>query len=575
MENEKSIIKKIFLILTKKEKNYYYLYLLFLLIASIFQILGIGSIIPLTSIFLNNETDSQLVQHLRDIFNLSNEYNNFEIILVFTTITIILSNIIFLLSAYLSTKINFRVEQNVRERLFKYYIKGNFSDFFKTDTSLLMNLIITETQRFSGQVLMPLADIISRLVVLLFMIVLLLFLVPFKALISIGALILFYIFLFNIIKGKITANNKAFTEKNKNLIKTTSDIFKSFREIKIYGLESKFLSQIINTVKAIQKIKFFSVFIAVSPRFFLEILIFLIIFFYFITIGDFSNNQQLSLLAMLGYSFFKILPTLQGIFTQTVVYNSHKNSVNEIYSKLTSIQENYTDSENIFKNYQNGNFQNIKSIKLKNISFNYDKKEIFKNIDLEINKGEKIGLVGPTGTGKSTLINIILGILKPDSGSVFINDTKINEKNLLNEIKNLVAIIPQSASLLEDTILNNIILGDKFDKEKFNDVLKKSHVDDFVNSKNNSPNDQIHGSGLNLSGGQLQRILIARALYKEPRILIIDEGFNQLDNATEEKILKNILSIKDLIIIVVYHNFMKKEILDKVYSIKNSKLLKI
>ena len=334
MENEKSIIKKIFLILTKKEKNYYYLYLLFLLIASIFQILGIGSIIPLTSIFLNNETDSQLVQHLRDIFNLSNEYNNFEIILVFTTITIILSNIIFLLSAYLSTKINFRVEQNVRERLFKYYIKGNFSDFFKTDTSLLMNLIITETQRFSGQVLMPLADIISRLVVLLFMIVLLLFLVPFKALISIGALILFYIFLFNIIKGKITANNKAFTEKNKNLIKTTSDIFKSFREIKIYGLESKFLSQIINTVKAIQKIKFFSVFIAVSPRFFLEILIFLIIFFYFITIGDFSNNQQLSLLAMLGYSFFKILPTLQGIFTQTVVYNSHKNSVNEIYSKL-------------------------------------------------------------------------------------------------------------------------------------------------------------------------------------------------------------------------------------------------
>ena len=82
MENEKSIIKKIFLILTKKEKNYYYLYLLFLLIASFFQILGIGSIIPLTSIFLNNETDSQLVQHLRDIFNLSNEYNNFEIILV-------------------------------------------------------------------------------------------------------------------------------------------------------------------------------------------------------------------------------------------------------------------------------------------------------------------------------------------------------------------------------------------------------------------------------------------------------------------------------------------------------------
>jgi ABC-type bacteriocin/lantibiotic exporter with double-glycine peptidase domain len=131
------------------------------------------------------------------------------------------------------------------------------------------------------------------------------------------------------------------------------------------------------------------------------------------------------------------------------------------------------------------------------------------------------------------------------------------------------------ASILEDTILNNIILGDYYDKEIFNKILDKSLVSNFVDSKNLTINDKIHGTGQNLSGGQIQRLLIARALYRQPKILIIDEGFNQLDNETENKILDSIFEIKDLIIVVIYHNFLKKDMLDKIYTIRDLKLSKI
>ena len=142
-------------------------------------------------------------------------------------------------------------------------------------------------------------------------------------------------------------------------------------------------------------------------------------------------------------------------------------------------------------------------------------------------------------------------------------------------MKNFVSIIPQMSSIIEDTIVNNIILGDYYDKELLNKILDKSLVSNFVDNKNLTINDIIHVSGQNLSGGQIQKILIARALYKQPKILIIDEGFNQLDNKTENDILDSIFEIKDLIIVVIYHNFLKKNMLDKIYTIKDLKLLKL
>lgn len=573
MEKKKNTLEKLFFLLLKEHKKYYFFYIILLLIASFLQVIGIGSMLPLTSAFFNNGAESVIINFLRDTFELQNNVSNFKIILVFTTFTIIFSNIVFLISAYASTKINFLVEQNIREELFKFYINGNFSNFFETNKSLLMNLIITETQRLSGQVLMPLADIISRIVIVIFLVTFLFFVVPIKVILLIGCLIIFYVFIFLSIKKKISKNNKLLSIKNENVIKLMNDVFSSFREIKIYGLENKFLKQIFESTRQIQKMKFFSTFVSISPRFILEILIFLIILTYFITAGEQYDEKHLSLMTVLGYSLFKILPTLQGIFTLTVVYNSHKNSVSEIYSKLQNFKttnKNLPDKKLFFNKKDK-----INNIKLLNIDFSFNSKKIFQDLNLEILQGEKIGLIGPTGSGKSTLTNILLGILKPQNGKVYINDKNIDSEALLEEMKNFVAIIPQTASILEDTILNNIILGDYYDKESFNKILDISLVSNFVDSQNLSINEKIHGSGQNLSGGQLQRILIARALYKKPKILIIDEGFNQLDNKTENKILESILEIKDLTIIVIYHNFLKKDMLDKIYTIKDLKLLKI
>ena len=572
MIKEKNILEKLLFLLLSRHKKYYFYFIILLLIASILQVIGIGSLIPLASAFFNNGSETVIINFLRDVFEFQNNSSNFKIILFFTTFIIILSNIIFLISAYASTKINFLIEQNLREELFKFYINGNVSNFLKTNKNLLMNLIILETQRFSGQVLIPLADIISRVVILFFLVLFLFFIAPIKVILSLTYLIIFYFFLFYLIRKKINKNNKLLSEKNENVFKVMTDIFNSFREIKIYGLENKFLKKAFESTRKIQEIKFFSTFISICPRYILEILIFFSILIYFITAGNQYDEKYFGLMTVLGYSLFKILPTVQGIFTQLIVFNSNKNSVNEIYSKLRGFNTNINfEKRELFFN----KYDKINSIKLSNISFGFNSKKIFQDLDLEIFRGEKIGIIGPTGIGKSTLINILLGILKPQNGKIYINDKDIGHEILLEEMKNFVSIIPQMSSIIEDTIVNNIILGDYYDKELLNKILDKSLVSNFVDNKNLTINDIIHVSGQNLSGGQIQKILIARALYKQPKILIIDEGFNQLDNKTENDILDSIFEIKDLIIVVIYHNFLKKNMLDKIYTIKDLKLLKL
>ena len=565
-----SFISKLKFILPKKYRIAYLVYIFSLILGLVLQLIGISSLAPLFSSYFGESVDPSYYSYISSFINTDN-INSFSFILTFTTVAIIISNLIFLFSAYLSAKIAFSVESYIRSKLFQFYIFNGYSNFIKTGSSSFLSLIINETQRFTSQVLIPLADIIARGVLVIGILVLLLVMAFKPTLYMIIFLIIFYMVFFSNIRKRIKENNIILSRQNEGLIKIINDIIKSFKEIKIYSLESRYSKNLIQIVTKIQKIRFFTTFFSLSPRYYLEILLFLALYLFFIMNNSNSTNfLELSILPVLGYSFFKILPSVQGAFAQYIVIKSNINSLNEIYKNIILMNNNTRiDKKN---NSTNFSYDKFKSLEIKKINFRYDKKIIFKNLDFKISRGEKIGIVGPSGVGKSTLLYILTGLLNTENSEIYLNNSKTNSEEILEMCKKSLAIIPQNASLMEDTILNNILLEQKLDEEKLNGALEFAEANDFIEKLDKKLDTVIHSSNNNLSGGQIQRIAIARALYRNPEILIIDEGFNQLDSESELKLLKKINNHENLTVIMVYHKISNQIKLDNIYNIENYEL---
>ncbi|EHR1320558.1 ABC-type lipopolysaccharide transporter PglK, partial [Campylobacter jejuni] len=205
--------------------------------------------------------------------------------------------------------------------------------------------------------------------------------------------------------------------------------------------------------------------------------------------------------------------------------------------------------------------------------FGYEgKKYLFKNLNLNIKKGEKIAFIGESGCGKSTLVDLIIGLLKPKEGQILIDEQELNANNTKN-YRQKIGYIPQNIYLFNDSIAKNITFGDAVDEEKLNRVIKQANLEHFIKNLSQGVQTKVGDGGSNLSGGQKQRIAIARALYLEPEILVLDEATSALDTQSEAKIMDEIYKIsKDKTMIIIAHRLSTITQCDKVYRLEHGKL---
>ncbi|HEE9026728.1 TPA: ABC-type lipopolysaccharide transporter PglK, partial [Campylobacter jejuni] len=212
-------------------------------------------------------------------------------------------------------------------------------------------------------------------------------------------------------------------------------------------------------------------------------------------------------------------------------------------------------------------------LKICNLSFGYEgKKHLFKNLNLNIKKGEKIAFIGESGCGKSTLVDLIIGLLKPKEGQILIDEQELNANNTKN-YRQKIGYIPQNIYLFNDSIAKNITFGDAVDEEKLNRVIKQANLEHFIKNLSQGVQTKVGDGGSNLSGGQKQRIAIARALYLEPEILVLDEATSALDTQSEAKIMDEIYKIsKDKTMIIIAHRLSTITQCDKVYRLEHGKL---
>ena len=545
------------------------------LINAIFEILSIGLIIPFISIFID-KTD-----FLKENFNFLSTYSKEEYVLIILILFIILFSIknIFLLLAN-KKKIDFSHNLNVylTEKLYSKYINKRF-DFYiiKNSSELTRNLLI-EIPTFCYSATISIINLITQSILFFTILIFLLIYNPLVTII-VGLIMITLGSIIIIIQQK---KLKLFTlvrqEQQKMMLKLINESIGNIKEIILSKMQSLFSKKFffhLNENANVGKLKDFYFII---PRPSLEILVIFMLFLsvFFLVKFNYSLEEVFIVLGVFSFASLKLIPAITAILQSIQNLRNNQPVISllnkELFNNDYDIYEIKKET-NLIKRKEKLEFNIIKfnDMNFKYLNSNY----IFKDINLEIKRGEKIGIVGKTGSGKTTLVNLLIGLLTPSKGKIYIDDKNIFE-NLSNWQKN-IGYVSQETFLADETLLFNIVLqalDEPTDKERCKYLIRLMDLEKLIESKNEGLDFVVGEKGIKLSGGQIQRIGIARALYKKPEILILDEATNALDVDTQNKIIQNVYrEMREKTIISISHDIHALEYCDKIFSINKNQFI--
>ena len=574
-------ISKIFKFLDPSLKFSVLTLIVLIILNALAESLSIALIIPIIIFFFENSfiESYPLIFSIVEMFSpfkyLGGEYA--EKILVISGLLIIfclliIIRIIFnLLFLYYKAALELKTRYLITKKLINGYFEVANNNFFKKNNSSLAFSAINETRTISTCVGLLFVLIAEFFLLVSIFIILMIYQTKITIVLSIVIGVSSIIFLF-FFKTKINLFAVKRREGEQENMQQVNEMFNGLMEIKSYKVTGYFSKKyLVNLKNYLENLKFASI-LPSLPKLWLEFIsLFLItLLLSHMLKNNFSQSMIISTLGLYVAAVFRLMPSINKIINAIQSIKYYEPVIDNISKDFDILDKNIFIEE-----------KNIKKIKmsskiiLSNLSYGYNKSDLLlENLTLTINKNQKIGITGKSGCGKSTLVKILAGLIKPTNGQ-FIIDEKINiEADYLN-LQN-ISFVPQDIFIMSDSIRKNIAFGindDDIDDKKINYCIKKVQLDSFINLLNDGINHKLLENGKNLSGGQIQRIGIARALYYEPDIMVFDESTSSLDLINEEKILKLIQEIGvDKTIIFVSH---RKEVLnfcDTIYRMENKKI---
>lgn len=380
-----------------------------------------------------------------------------------------------------------------------------------------------------------------------------------------------YLIIFAAFKSETRKNSLQITKYMDITVNIVTNIFGSFKEIIFYHKQKKVIDSFEKVDSNLANLKGINMSYAYMPRFYIDsaLLLMLVAASIFVSANSLSASSFFATLSVYGIAGLKLLPAFQNIF-----YFSY-----EIFTRLPHL-DNVTAL--LIKNSGNQSFQAIreipsfnKGISFKNVSFSYDKEQInpLVNIDLSLLRGKKIAIIGPTGSGKSTFVDLFLGFLKPNSGIITMDDRKIDKENIYSYRKN-ISFVPQKIFFLEDTLKQNIVFGSSgtVDLDKLNQAISDSYLKDLIDNLPNGLETNISDTNQMVSGGQKQCVGIARALYRGGDILLLDEATSGMDQKLENLIYESVFKSQFQTFICVTHNLDLLDQFDEVIVFNNGRI---
>ena len=562
--------KEIFRLLNKRERINFCILMFLMLLNSVFEILGISSIIPIISITIKNDLSLFERMFFYDQIKHFSQRQDFILLsFLFVGAVFVLKNLFISYYNYFLSKFQCEIVERISNDVYFYYLHLQYKDYLELKTSKLIYDTTEAIEVFRAN-LLNLSSFLLETIVLSIILIFLISLNPTSTLLTVLLLAALSFSFFYFFGRQNFFLGSQVKKGSKNRINILNMSFGSIKDIKIYSGETFFYNKFKLQnyfLNIYQKIYLF--FLSLPKPFFeaLIVVILLASLYYFLKILNISYDIIILNLAIFAVSMFRIYPSIYRIaacFQKGSFGKAVLNDLTDLYQKK-KIFNNFVNNDNLFED------EKVKSLILKNIEFKYPQKKqpTLKKINLELEKNKFIGIKGETGAGKSTLVDVITGLLRPQYGKFILNNKEI--AHLPNDWQKNISYVPQNISLIDDTLERNIALAindEKIDKEKIHQVIKLSQLDTFTKD-----NRVLGERGLQVSGGEKQRIGIARALYYDRSIYIFDEATNALDESTEKLVLENLKNhLKDKFIIIISHKSSTLSFCDKIFSFYNGEL---
>ena len=560
-------LSKIFKILSSDQKKKFYIISLLLFILTILEILGIGLIFPIISFLLNPGKVDEIINNYSQL-NFLTKYDYSIIIIslmVVTGLFYFFKLIISILINFYKSKISYSLIASLNETMYNGYINQPLSFSVKKNSSYIIRYIIDYPSIFVNRVLLGVFTITFETIFVLATFIIFLK-VNFQIGISIFIICSFFILIFfNVNKSSLKSQGKSLNEKMSERLKITRESLDGIRDLRIFN-KKNFFKRIFDehnyrivSLTSLLEIK------TILPRLLLEFftILFILSSISYLLLMKNNINEVIPVITVIAAGMTKVIPSvskivsfLSGIFVSTKV-------IDEMFLETEKFKKIIINKDTTYNFY--------KEIKFNNVSYDYDENLIFNDINFIINKNMIFGLKGKSGSGKTTCLNLLSGFLNTKTGSITVDGKDIREN--VSNWQTLIGYIPQKIFLIDDTIKQNICFGIENENEinikNLENVSNLAELNNFINFPNDLEKN-VGENGSSLSIGQIQRIGLARALYKNPEILILDETLNALDKDTQKSILNNLVKLKkNLTIIIVSHDENVLSMCSKVYNLEN------
>ena len=566
------LTKKLFLLMERRRRYQFLILLTLMIFTSMFEVISIGAVMPFLGVLIepSNIFELPAAQSFIQFLGVDQATQIIFPISALFAIAVVMSGAMRVLLLWASVKFSFILGVDLSVGIFTQVINQPYIAHTKQNSSEILSAISIKIAQVINGVVLSTLNMISSFIIFIAIITILLLINPGASLIAISFFSLLYLFFYLYVKQKLKVNSSNITRESNSLIKILQEALGGIRDIIIDGNQNFYRSIFWRADLVFRKSLGNNLFITNSPRYFMEtlgVLLIILLAYMMSTQGEKSFSDGIPVLGALALGAQRLLPVMQ------IFYNSWGN-IKGTHSVLEEVLVYLNINDSKTMNVINNDCAFEKNIRLKDVSFGYDENSLpaINKINIDIKKGDCIGVIGKTGSGKSTLIDIMMGLLDPTHGTLEVDENVITSSNR-RAWQSRIAHVPQNIYLSDSTLEENIAFGipvEEIDSSLVRRAAISANIDSVVNEWPLKYKTILGERGIRLSGGQRQRIGIARALYKQADVLFLDEATSSVDTTTESSIMKAIEKLgNDVTLIIIAHRITTLKNCSRILELTN------